>query len=165
MDVGVRLPSGERGEEADIAKPTKDLLRDLNLLPTEEDLKQSGGLREVFQGPATSVALLEAGATASKWWATGLGVSVVAFWGSASRWWTASDGEVRTTAIWAASIFSQRPCSASPSCWAPTCAAGRPCRPRRSGPARTSPGPSSALLSRSMRSGTPPSTISTGTAG
>ena len=60
----------------DISVPVKQLLRDLNLLPQADALKDADGFKSAFSGPPDSVAVIEAGATAaSKWWASAIGLS------------------------------------------------------------------------------------------
>src|SRR5438094_78317 len=58
----------------DLSKPVVQLLNDVNVLGTTEDLKAANGTGAAFAGPPESVAIIEAGATAlGKWWATALG--------------------------------------------------------------------------------------------
>lgn len=59
----------------------------------------------MFKGPPQSVALIEAGATAaSKWWATGIGVSVLGAWAKLLTWWGSQQLGVKEVAL-AGSFF------------------------------------------------------------
>lgn len=83
----VQIPSRAVSDLDDVLRPTTELLRGLNLLGTEDELKEADGPITAFGGPPQSVALIEAGATAlSKWWAAGLGVSVTAVWAAVVKW-------------------------------------------------------------------------------
>ncbi len=79
----VAIPGKAVSSGADIARPVRALLEDLQLLGTKEQSDNASGFVAAFKGPPQSVALIEAGATAAtKWWATGLGASIIAVWGS-----------------------------------------------------------------------------------
>jgi hypothetical protein len=71
----VRFPGSVQDPPGDdLSKPVAQLLNDLNVLGTPEELKQANGAGSVLGGPPQSVAIIEAGATAlGKWWATALG--------------------------------------------------------------------------------------------
>ena len=61
----------------DLSAPLTTLLNGLCLLGTQAQLDASDGATAVFTGPAQSVAIIEAGATAlSKWWTAGLGATL-----------------------------------------------------------------------------------------
>jgi hypothetical protein len=86
----VRIPNKAVSDGTDVRGPAEALLRGLYLLPRGDDLQKADGLGSVLHGPPQSVALIEAGATAAaKWWAAGLGASVLAAWGSLVTWWDA----------------------------------------------------------------------------
>jgi hypothetical protein len=101
------VASGQDGK--DIAKPSITLLEKLNLLPSGDDLKASDGIGAAFRGPTSSVSVMEAGATAlSKWWAAGLGVSVVGLWSAVRVFWSNLDAQPQTQQVllWGAAIAS-----------------------------------------------------------
>jgi hypothetical protein len=51
--------------------------------------------------------VIEAGATAaSKWWSTGLGVSVAALWASIAGWWDGQNTATQRVALWGAAIVT-----------------------------------------------------------
>jgi hypothetical protein len=76
----VQIPSKAVSEETDVSEPVTVPLQDLNLLGKSSEIAEAGGFTAAFTGPAQSVALIEAGATAAaKWWAGGLGASVMPF--------------------------------------------------------------------------------------
>jgi hypothetical protein len=103
----VRIPSKAVSDGTDVRAPAEALLRGLNLLPKEGELKDADGLGAVLHGPPQSVALIEAGATAAaKWWATGLGVSVLAAWGSLVAWWDVQDDSIKVAALIAAAVIT-----------------------------------------------------------
>jgi hypothetical protein len=92
--------------DSDVAKPTRNFLNNLNLLPTQEELKSAGGPGAVFGGPAQSVALIEAGGTAlAKWWSAGAGAVILGAWGSVRVFWN-SNPDVHGVMLWTASIVS-----------------------------------------------------------
>ena len=82
----------------DIEAPTTALLRKLNLLGIKDELDAATGFASAFTGPPQSVALIESGATAaSKWWAAGLGTSVVATWGAVAKWMGGQEANVKVS--------------------------------------------------------------------
>lgn len=84
----IRIPGKAVSDDADLRKPVRSLLEDLNLLGTEEEAKKAQGFKAAFAGPPQSVALIEAGATAAaKGWAAGLGAVVISLWGAVAKWW------------------------------------------------------------------------------
>jgi len=94
-DVAVLIP-GEVTDSVgvDVWVPTKNLLHQLNLLPTPEERAQATGGNGTFGGSPDSVAVIEAGLTAgSKWWSAGLGASVAVAWGSVTAFWNQQDAE------------------------------------------------------------------------
>lgn len=94
-------------EGADLVGPTQQLLHGLGLLGTAKDNDEADGFATVLQGPPQSVALIEAGATAaSKWWATGLGATVLAAWSTVARWWSGEPEANQRVALWAAAIVT-----------------------------------------------------------
>ena len=91
----------------DIAAPVVGMLNHLNLLPTDADMKESEGFKAIFTGPASSVSVLEAGATAlSKWWAVGLGASAVGLWASVRIFWTSLPQASQEVMMWSVAISS-----------------------------------------------------------
>lgn len=99
------MASGSDGK--DIGQPVKQMLIELSLLPTVDDLAASERFRTVFTGPASSVSVLEAGATAlSKWWAVGLGASAVGLWASVRIFWTSLPQASQEVMMWSVAITS-----------------------------------------------------------
>lgn len=91
----------------DILDPTAALLRGLNLLGTTDDNEKADGFRAAFEGPPSSVSLIEAGATAaSKWWASGLAAGVAVAWARVAVWWDGQDHSVQRAALLAAGIVT-----------------------------------------------------------
>jgi len=83
------------------------LLQELDLLGTKEQTESADGFAAVFTGPPQSVALIEAGATAAtKWWATGLGASVIAVWGSVANWWPEQGASVKVAVLAGAAVVT-----------------------------------------------------------
>jgi hypothetical protein len=105
-DVVVQVPDSAVGG-SDIQQPLTALLEGIGLLASSEDMKDAGRFAAVFTGPPQSVAVIEAGATAlSKWWAAGLGASVVATWGAVVAWWGDQPISTRNVVLWAAALAS-----------------------------------------------------------
>jgi hypothetical protein len=103
----IQIPSKAVSSGTDVSEPAKALLRGLNLLGTDTELQQAGGLGAIVTGPPQSVALIEAGATAAaKWWAAGLGVSAVAAWGSVIAWWGSQGDSVKVGVIAGAALVT-----------------------------------------------------------
>jgi hypothetical protein len=104
----VRLPGNAIDTDAtDVAAPAVALLRDINLLPTDQDMQQAGSPGAVLGGPPQSVALIEAGATAfAKWWAAGLGVTAAGIWGSIGVFWGDQPPETQRVLLWIAAVVS-----------------------------------------------------------
>lgn len=91
----------------DIVSPLKELLQGVNLLGDDQETQAAGRASAAITGPPQSVAVIEAGATAaSKWWATGLGATVIAAWTAASTWWRGQNPENQRVALWAAAIIT-----------------------------------------------------------
>jgi hypothetical protein len=91
----------------DLATPTVDLLRDLNLLPTPGDLEAADGPNAAIGGPPQSVALIESGATAlAKWWSVAGAGAVGAIWVSVRKFWDGNDPANQRVLLWAAAIVS-----------------------------------------------------------
>jgi hypothetical protein len=100
MAEDVRIPGKAVSDGEDVRQPTKNLLEDLRLLGSDEDLKDAASFTSTFTGPPQSVALIEAGATAvAKWWAAGLGAAAVVVWGNVAGWWTNLDADHKTVAL------------------------------------------------------------------
>ncbi len=90
----------------DVSVPLAQLLRDLSLLPTKDDLEKSSKLTTAITGTPDSVAVIEAGATAvSKAWAAGLGVAATTLWGSVVKLWDGNEAQ-RGVMLWVAGIVS-----------------------------------------------------------
>jgi hypothetical protein len=81
-DEQVQLPANAvNAAGVDLAAPTRELLHDLNLLPTKKELAQAGKPWAVWGGPAQSVAVIESGITAAtKIWAGGAGIVIAGVW-------------------------------------------------------------------------------------
>jgi hypothetical protein len=84
--AGVLIPGKAIDPDAtDIGDASTALLDRLQLLPTDAELAQAGGLAAAIVGPPQSVAVIEANATAlSKWWAVALGSVGVGAWPAVS---------------------------------------------------------------------------------
>jgi hypothetical protein len=106
--IPVQIPANAiLPEGADLAGPIQQLLRRLALLGDEKENDAADGFMTALQGPPQSVALIEAGATAaSKWWATGLGTTVVAAWSAFAGWWSGETPANQRVAIWAVAIIT-----------------------------------------------------------
>ena len=92
---------------ADLTEPTQNLLRGLSLLPEANAASQADGFAAAFTGPPTSVAVIEAGATAlSKWWAGGLSGGVVAVWALVKAFWGDQQADTQRVILWAAAIIT-----------------------------------------------------------
>jgi hypothetical protein len=103
----VQIPSKAVSDEADVRQPVRALLEDLNLLGSTDEESAADGFQAVFAGPPQSIALIEAGATAaSKWWAAGLGASVIATWGSVVTWWGGQDTAIKVAVVGGAAIVT-----------------------------------------------------------
>lgn len=84
----VQVPTQARNASNDVLPDTRVLLRELQVLPSETELKSAGTMAAALGGPPQSVALIESGATAlSKWWAAGLGAAVLAAWPTIVAFW------------------------------------------------------------------------------
>lgn len=107
-DEDVRLPGNAIDSNgSDVAGPAVAILRQLYLLPTSTELDKAGSASSLFGGPPQSVAVIEAGATAlSKWWAAGLGASVLGGWGAFAAFWDEQGGASQRALILAAAIAS-----------------------------------------------------------
>ncbi len=91
----------------DVLQPVSDLLQSLDLKGSDDETKDAGKPSAIMGGPAQSVALIEAGATAvSKWWATGLGATVIAAWSTIFGWWGKQGDPIKEVALWAAAIIT-----------------------------------------------------------
>lgn len=92
---------------ADLLEPLQGLLRGINVLPTDADMAKAGTVWATFGGPPQSVALIEAGATAAnKWWAAGLGGTVLTVWGSLLKWWGGQEAATQRVALWAVALIT-----------------------------------------------------------
>lgn len=102
----VAIPSQAVSVGQDILGPLETLLQGLHMWETPTATTDSTtGLTGTFRSPPASVALIESTATAlSKWWASGLGASVIAIWAGIGAWWLKQDRQVQGTVIWAAGI-------------------------------------------------------------
>jgi hypothetical protein len=101
----VQIPSRAVADEDDLGTPVTALLHDLNLLGTDE--RDGTGFRSAFFGPPQSVAVIEAGATAaSKWWASGLGTTVIATWGAVAIWWPKQGNGIEEVVIGGAALLT-----------------------------------------------------------
>jgi hypothetical protein len=101
--MAVAIPNDAVDSAKDISVPSVQFLRDLSLLPAEGDLAKAKGAKS-FLGPPSSVAIIEAGATAlSKAWALGLATFVGVAWGAVLKFWGANPDQ-RSVMLWAASI-------------------------------------------------------------
>lgn len=102
-----QIPTKAAGDGDDIAPPTTALLRELNLLPSPEDLKAASGFVAAFTGPPESVAVIEAGATAAtKWSSAGLGAALAAVWAAVAGFWGGITDEVRVAVLLAGGLLS-----------------------------------------------------------
>lgn len=106
MTEEIRLPGNAfDAEKGDVLKPTVAVLRELHLLPSQEELNQAGKMSAVFGGPPQSVAVIEAGATAfAKWWAAGLGAAVAGVSGSIVAFWDKQGGDTQRMIVLAVGI-------------------------------------------------------------
>jgi len=103
----VAIPGKAVSGGADIARPVRTLLEELDLLGTKQESESANGFAAVFKGPPQSVALIEAGATAAtKWWATGLGTSVIAVWASVAGWWPEQGASVQVAVLGGAAVVT-----------------------------------------------------------
>ena len=97
VDESVKIPAqavSPTGE--DLKAPLRALLEDLSLLGPPDKVEEAGHPKAAFTGPAQSVAVIEAGATAlSKWWSVTLGGSTVALWGAVVHFWNGEPESVR----------------------------------------------------------------------
>ena len=101
----VQIPSGAVSHGVDLDPPINALLHDLNLLGTDED--EGRGFQSAFTGPPQSVAVIEAGATAaSKWWAGGLGTTVIAAWSAVAIWWPKQGNGIKEVVIGGAAVIT-----------------------------------------------------------
>jgi len=100
----VSIPNNAVSDGGDLSAPSAELLRDLSLLPTAADVAKAGEISSAFTGSPSSVAVIEAGATAlAKAWAAGLGALVASAWGSIAIFWTNYQAQ-RSVILWAVSI-------------------------------------------------------------
>lgn len=84
----VQIPSKAVSDKEDVSEPVRKLLEDLYLLGTKDETEKAGSKSALLQGPPQSVALIEAGVTTgTKYWAAGLGVTVIAAWARVATWW------------------------------------------------------------------------------
>jgi hypothetical protein len=101
----VRIPTRARHDADDVLPDTRALLQNLYLLPDKDEMVAAGKPSAMFGGPPQSVALIEAGATAlSKWWAAGLGASVLGLWPAILAFWDDQPEPNRRVILVAASI-------------------------------------------------------------
>lgn len=101
----VQIPGKAVSDARDVRQPVRTLLEQLNLLGTAEHNEQATGRGSVFAGPPQSVALIEAGATAAaKWWAAGLGATVIATWVAVAAWWEKQDETIQAVAVGGAAL-------------------------------------------------------------
>jgi hypothetical protein len=106
-DVNVQIPSKAVSDEKDVSKPLRDLLVDLYLLGSKADYEKAGAFESVLKGPPQSVALIEQGATtATKYWAAGLGVVVVAAWAKVAQWWPHEHENIRIAVVASAGVLT-----------------------------------------------------------
>lgn len=107
MADDVKIPGNAVSDGTDVGLPVRTLLEELGLLGTPGQSEGADGFTAVFSGPPQSVALIEAGATAaSKWWATGLGASVIAVWGSVAAWWPKQEPSVQVAVLGGAAVVT-----------------------------------------------------------
>jgi hypothetical protein len=101
MAEEVRIPSQAVAPDgADICPPVRALLEGIDLLGTSDESKAAASFESTFKGPPQSVALIEAGATAaSKWWAAGLGATVVGLWAAVGSWYEDQPERVQTVIL------------------------------------------------------------------
>lgn len=105
--IDIQIPGKAVSDGVDLGAPTRALLEEVNLLGSASDEAASTGFASTFAGPPQSVALIEAGATAaSKWWAAGLGTSVLALWGSLVAWWGDQESSVKVVALGGAALVT-----------------------------------------------------------
>jgi hypothetical protein len=104
----VQIPSQAVSPDgADLCPPVRGLLEGLDLLGTGPESEQANGFMAAFTGPPQSVALIEAGATAAtKWWAAGLGATVVGIWGSVAAWYDDQPEPVQVALLGGAALVT-----------------------------------------------------------
>lgn len=103
----VQIPGKAVSDATDLRQPVRLLLEDLNLLGSVTETNKAEGFKAAFTGPPQSVAVIEAGATAAaKWWAAGLGASVVATWGSVVAWWANQEIPIKVGALGGAAFVT-----------------------------------------------------------
>lgn len=102
MEQDVRFPQQSINPEAkDVVSPLKEILQGLSVLPSDADMAKSGAAA-TFSGPPDSVAIIEAGATASsKWWSVAIaalgGTAVIS--AAATSFWNGQATDVRVGLI------------------------------------------------------------------
>jgi hypothetical protein len=106
--VQVQIPSQAVSlDGADLCPPVRGLLEGLDLLGKSTESGQAEGFVSAFTGPPQSVALIEAGATAAtKWWAAGLGATVVGIWGSVAAWYGDQPERVQVVVLGGAALVT-----------------------------------------------------------
>jgi hypothetical protein len=105
--IGAQIPSKAVSDGADLLAPTRALLEELSLLGTATDTAAADGVSSVLKGPPQSVALIEAGATAAtKWWASGLSVSVLAAWAAVKIWYPNQGESVQVATLGSAAVVT-----------------------------------------------------------
>jgi hypothetical protein len=95
--------------DADVGPPLAQLLIDLDIKGTESDQQQAGSFGMAFTGTPTSVAIIEAGATAaSKWWSAALAAlgGGTAIWAGVSNFWKSQSNVQNHLVIGAAVIIA-----------------------------------------------------------
>jgi hypothetical protein len=95
--------------DADVGPPLAQLLIDLDIKGTESDQQQASSFGRAFTGTPTSVAIIEAGATAaSKWWAAALAAlgGGTAIWAGFSNFWNSQSKIQNHLVIGAALIIA-----------------------------------------------------------
>ncbi len=103
----VQIPRQAVSDGKDLQAPTRALLENLKLLGSQQDEDDANGFAAAFSGPPQSVALIESGATAAaKWWAGGLGASVVAIWTTVINWWGDQADNVKVVVIGGAAFVT-----------------------------------------------------------
>jgi hypothetical protein len=104
----VKIPSQAVAPDgADLCPPVRGLLEGLDLLGTSTESRQADGFVAAFTGPPQSVALIEAGATAAtKWWAAGLGATMVGIWGSVAAWYEDQPEPVQVALLGGAALVT-----------------------------------------------------------
>ncbi|HEX6952036.1 MAG TPA: hypothetical protein VF124_04530 [Gaiellaceae bacterium] len=85
-DAAVQIPGKAVSQDDDVEAPVVGLLESLHLLSKDE--RDGTGFATAFTGPSQSVAVIESGVTAAtKWWATGIGATLIVTWGRLLTWW------------------------------------------------------------------------------